>query len=294
MTTLRYWDPTTSSWLAAQGPQGPQGLTGSQGAQGPQGPQGPQGAFPSGAGGDLAGTYPNPSVIHLPYSTYPFDTSGASGGTVPLLNLPDGVNWHWQYVNLGGDLVLAAWAPAGFGQTITFQVRGLYGQPVLSSTNNPPAGSYLAALSGGWGPKAGLGTILYGGNGNSNALANGWYYTTDTCTLTPGSWVVFGLIGVTVAAGNTCILQPILSTTSTSFTWPTPSGQAFGQVTAQNTFTAGSSGSMNFSCNTMAMVNVTANTPIYLCAQVFQAGTGTTLQGGWNVWQHGILAMQTA
>lgn len=34
MTTLRYWDPTTSAWVTASGPQGAQGVQGVQGAQG--------------------------------------------------------------------------------------------------------------------------------------------------------------------------------------------------------------------------------------------------------------------
>jgi hypothetical protein len=52
----------------ARGATGPAGPTGLQGAQGPQGPEGPQG--PTGpvgpaigpAGGDLAGSYPNPEI----------------------------------------------------------------------------------------------------------------------------------------------------------------------------------------------------------------------------------------
>lgn len=73
----------------SQGPQGPQGAIGPQGPAGPQGPQGATGAQgPAGpatgaAGGDLGGTYPNPTIAKLESFQLQVTAAFTTGTTQP-------------------------------------------------------------------------------------------------------------------------------------------------------------------------------------------------------------------
>ena len=88
--------PTGATGVA--GINGPTGATGIQGITGPTGPLGP-------AGGDLSGTYPNPTVVGL--QGYPISTTAPVTNNILEYN---GTNWiptdpnalFWQLVGNGG------------------------------------------------------------------------------------------------------------------------------------------------------------------------------------------------
>ena len=128
------------------GPAGPQGIAGPAGAQGPQGIQGPQGppgagGPPSGAaGGELAGTYPSPTI-----GTVNGLDLAASSSTAPAVTFgPGGAEMY----NVFGNGSLAIEAPGGLS---------LFGSANLTDdVTLPNATSTLGALDFGTAGSANL------------------------------------------------------------------------------------------------------------------------------------------
>jgi hypothetical protein len=143
MPVLRYWDPTSSSYiiLSGMGPQGAQGVQGAQGFQGAgfQGAQGAQGG---------------------PGNTYAIVASTAPpASSPPVPALPEGLLW----INTGSGLVNTPGGPA------SGDLAGNYPSPTVAKINGtavlysgtPGQGAFLSVDSAGTWGNMGLGGDLF-------------------------------------------------------------------------------------------------------------------------------------
>jgi hypothetical protein len=91
-----------------RGPPGPAGPAGAQGPQGPQGAQGVPGPATGNAGGDLTGTYPNPTLAPGAVGTADIGTASVAlskfGEDLPQARVTHSTS---QSVNSGTDTTLA-------------------------------------------------------------------------------------------------------------------------------------------------------------------------------------------
>jgi hypothetical protein len=262
MTTPRYWDPNTSSWVAFGGPQGYQGAQGAQGYQGAQGAQGPQGAFPTTAGGDLTGTYPNPTVAQIRGALV---NATAPGNATLMFYNPSGDSApanQWIPVVLAGDIVQANW-PSAVNGPVNYQVRGLYGQamtgPLSAGTTVRFNGTNLV-------PSATAGNISNDAMYMNNPAAN-WTAPTGFSVIGNMSSPYFSLNAgmVYLLIANVTITGPIATIVEVGF----GSSTGFGiNGWAANGYVQIAGGSYNISMTCWGYIGAgAAAQTVYLCIQ---------------------------
>jgi hypothetical protein len=140
-----------------------------------------------------------------------------------------------------------------------------------------------------WVPQA-RSVPLTGSSGTSPTLVSGWNgLSGDTVTLTPGTWLVIAQIGLNIPSGCTGSAEPAVTTALSTWTWPNTGGSAM--ITATTYFNGTTQPGLSVQCH--ATIVVTASTPVYGAVQIgYSAGSGITLQGGFFVYQHNIMAVQ--
>ncbi|NIG56973.1 collagen-like protein [Chitinophaga sp. Cy-1792] len=172
----------------ATGPAGPAGVAGATGPVGPVGPQGPAGPAGSiagaAAGGDLSGTYPNPTVAKI--QGFPVVTTAPTAGQ--LLTF-DGTNWG-PAANSGGLVIPYAGTFNLPGTLFSLTNNGdgtsLAGvsnstspniTPILGTVSSTSPGGFATAVKGTNNGTGGLGIGVWG---SQNGAGWGVYGTAPT------------------------------------------------------------------------------------------------------------------
>jgi hypothetical protein len=227
-----------------------------------------------GVSGVVIHPYASETIDHN--STYPVPT----GGAVQLAT--DGTNW-W---------VMAVMPSLTNPMTTT-------GDMVVSGTNGVPgrlpigAGAYVLTSTGStpaW-QKPPTNIIGVAGGSSPTFVPALWVITTDTVTLTPGNWLVFGELGLAVPASTSGYGQALVTTSVSSYAWTSSSGGIAAQMISPWDNYPSYAAASNKAFHVQGTIGVNANTPIYLALYGNYGGTAPTLSGGYNTYMHGLIAI---
>lgn len=125
--------------------------------------------------------------------------------------------------------------------------------------------------------------------GNQAVVAGLNVLTADVVTLTPGNWLLLGTISVSNSAAASGYGQALITTSSSSFVFASSGGVTAQIIAAFDSFTTNES---YHAYTVQATIGVNVNTTVYPALQMaYQTGSGCVLTGGFNTYQHGLIAV---
>lgn len=213
-------------------------------------------------------------------------TAGASSATVTRAQEGSAARAHsatpWAHGSTAADFspmtLVGDMEMGGANGALTRLPIGAAGTVLTPSSGSPSWGQVPAPA------------ILGANSGATTATVPGFWVTGDTVTLTPGNWLVQGVVGIAIQPGVSGFCQALVTTSTGGFVWGSTSGsQAAQQISPWDYYLAGT---IQKAFYVWATIAVNVNTPIYLAIQNNYSGsTAPTLSGGYNTFQHGLVAI---